>query len=60
MNTVYDLYFLNKVKNKFLLTVLLKLPVEVCVIRRNRLEKWKQVDKICCCVLLTSIYEKKN
>ena len=33
--------------------------VQGCVIRRNRLEKIKQVDKICCCVLLTSAYLKK-
>ena len=26
------------------------------MIRRNRSEKIKQVDKICCCVLLTSIF----
>ena len=29
------------------------------MIRRNRSEKIKQVDKICCCVLLTSIFLKK-
>ena len=33
-----------------------KLPDEVCVIRRKRSLKIRQVDKICCCVLLTSTY----
>ena len=41
------------------LNFLFKLPDEVCAIRRNRLEKIKQVDKICCCVLLTGTYLKK-
>ena len=36
-----------------------KLPDEVCVIRRKRSLKIRQVGKICCCVLLTSTYFKK-
>ena len=36
-----------------------KLPDEVCVIRRKRSLKIRQVDKICCCLLLTSTYLKK-
>ena len=34
-------------------------PDEVCVIRRKRSLKIRQVDKICCCVLLTSTYFEK-
>lgn len=34
--------------------VQLTLREEVCVFRRNLLEKIRQIDKICCCVLLTS------
>ena len=30
------------------------------MITRNRSEKIKQVDKICCCVLLTSIFLKRT
>ena len=41
--------------NKFLLSILFKLPDKVCVIRRNRSEKIKQVDKICYCVLLCAV-----
>ena len=37
-------------------SILFKLTGEVCVNRRNWLEKIKQVDKICCCVLFTSTY----
>ena len=36
----------------------IKLPDEVCVIRRKRSLKIRQFDKICCCVLLTSTYLK--
>ena len=39
--------------------VQLKLPHKVRVFRRNQSEKIKQIDKICCCVLLTSILFKK-
>ena len=35
-----------------------KLPDEVSVIRRKRSLKIRQVDKISCCVLLTSTYLK--
>jgi len=45
-------------KRNFPLSILFKLPDEVCVIRRNQSKKIKQVDKICCCVLLTSTYLK--
>ena len=37
-------------------SILFKLTGEVCVNRHNWSEKIKQVDKICCCVLLTSTY----
>ena len=46
--------------NKFLLSILFKLPNVVCMIRGNRSEDIKQVNKICCCVLLTSTYFKKK
>ena len=39
-------------------SILFKLTGEVCVNRRNQSEKIKQVDKISCCVLLTSTYYK--
>ena len=41
-------------------SILFKLTGEVCVNRCNRSEKIKQVDEICCCVLLTSTYLKKS
>ena len=37
-------------------SILFKLTGEVCVNRCNWSEKLKQVDKICCYVLLTSTY----
>ena len=36
-----------------------KLPDEVCVISQNQSLKIRQLDKICCCLLLTSAYLKK-
>ena len=46
------------VKNKFLLSMFFKLPDEVCVIRRKRSLKIRQVVAVCCSLVL--IFKKMH